>query len=218
MRDVSRQSSQVWLAQLRASDQNHAPDLPPNMDANSLSVLEIRNLVVKAARGYDKKSRLSKLAPSRRRCLPMKGIYGKTTLLPGGRFLLMVRRPANLQMWDIRKPDGGAATCVWSNKNTNGVEILGYEFDMQENGDIIFCVVWHGLSFRIFRFISGLGCVKEEPQPLRRLPWGGNFHGMKLLGNVLAFVGSSEIMVIDQNSGKYVRISTVSKNESLIRE
>ena len=110
-----------WLKRLQLLDQEHAPDLPPHVNVDSLTYHELRDLVVRARRRVLNCTGSSPLRVSREMVIPISqenvnNILGQTLgwgadtlLVPGGRYFLLKWPAGYLQCWDVATKD-----CMWT--------------------------------------------------------------------------------------------------------
>ncbi|KAH8115630.1 hypothetical protein DFH11DRAFT_1296325 [Phellopilus nigrolimitatus] len=138
----------VWLKQLRALDQDHAPDLPRHISVDELDWLQVRTLVVRAYRRQLNCTGPAPLRPTREITVPIGSAnldgalgepYGFRTdvqLLPGRALLLVLWSEGYLQCWDV--PGG---KCLWTYPDpasSGGHEqrVRGFCYDIQEDNII----------------------------------------------------------------------------------
>ncbi|KAH8109664.1 hypothetical protein DFH11DRAFT_1730928 [Phellopilus nigrolimitatus] len=132
-----------WLLRLRALEQDEAPNLPRHIPISTLTVPELRTLVIRAHRRHLNCTGPAPLRPTREItgpiCPPDSGLRENCPeLLPGGALLLirwMPRlgprfQPSFLQCFNV--PGG---KCIWTHQS-DGLEVRRFDYDMQANGDV----------------------------------------------------------------------------------
>ncbi|KAH8108410.1 hypothetical protein DFH11DRAFT_1113325 [Phellopilus nigrolimitatus] len=201
-----------WLHRLHALEQHEAPDLPRHTRISTLSVLELRRLVVRAHRRHLKYTGKAPFKLTRKTTVPlatsMLSSYN-CKLLPGGTLLLsltLIER--KLQCFSV--PGG---KCIYTHKpkiikqsdNRTQPEEYAYSvdcfgYDMQENGDVRVITVGNSPGSRTnssSTSFASLEVFQISPQmkPPRRLYNGSreipfdrtdNFVIARLCGDVLA--------------------------------
>ncbi|KAH8108413.1 hypothetical protein DFH11DRAFT_1516987, partial [Phellopilus nigrolimitatus] len=137
-----------WLHRLHALEQHEAPDLPRHIRISSLSVLELRRLVVRAHRRHLKYTGKAPFKLTRKSTVhdlaTTSHMLSVPKLLPGGTlFLSLTRFEQKLECFSV--PGG---ECINSHKpeikqsdNHTQPETYAYSvdcfgYDMQENGDV----------------------------------------------------------------------------------
>lgn len=132
----------LWLKQLRALDQDHAPDLPRHISVDELDWLQVRTLVVRAYRRRLNCTGPGSLQPMREITVRIgsaklnkalgepHGFWTAMELLPGGR-LLVLWIDDYLLCWDVPNRN-----CIWmypdpASSDKHDLRVRGFCYEMQ---------------------------------------------------------------------------------------
>ena len=147
-----RRSHYLWLSFLQDLDIDHAPELPHNVNVFSLSSVEIRQLYIRALKGFHNWHR--KGGPlCIRKVVIQKNLFDKGTdpnqikdvkMVPGGTFIVLHRCIGTLELWDITSQTSIASYDPFSDqdKESSSPEILEFETTFTEKIEevVIFAV------------------------------------------------------------------------------
>ncbi|KAH8104196.1 hypothetical protein DFH11DRAFT_1692350 [Phellopilus nigrolimitatus] len=152
-----------WIERLRALEQDRAPDLPPHVSIDDLTLEQLRTLVVRAHRRVLNYTGPAPMRPTRETTVrvgfvnsdgtagrPL-GYMLKMKLLPGGVLLLVLWSEGDLQCWTV--PGG---KCVWSYRwqpeaeDMPPMKVCSFAYDMQANGDVRVLVVSESTDSNVF--------------------------------------------------------------------
>ncbi|KAH8115595.1 hypothetical protein DFH11DRAFT_1295242, partial [Phellopilus nigrolimitatus] len=152
----------LWLKQLRALDQDRAPNLPRHISIDKLYWHEVRTLVVRAHQRRLNCTGSAPLRPTRKITVDIgsasfNGALGKSydfqtdvELLPGGRLLLVLWSEGYLQCWDV--PGG---KCLWTypdpaSSDKHDLRVRGFCYEMQ--ADNVVHIVTKSLCLDLNRY------------------------------------------------------------------
>lgn len=132
-------SRHLWLIQLQSLDQECAPDLPPHINIDTLSLQALRTLVVNAIRSnesisqgtvqYTRRASVATSSHIKNNCS-----ISDARLSPGGQYLFVRWMNNKLGIFDLHDNN----SCVWSYEEKESFENgLRFAFEMNADGTII---------------------------------------------------------------------------------
>ncbi|OCB86583.1 hypothetical protein A7U60_g6260 [Sanghuangporus baumii] len=168
----------LWLKKMDELGQHCAPDLPPNVDIDSLTAHDLRRIVVNALRTYRSVTKFQSpvaeyesmriIFPSPPQNISPGQVYRfcDVKMAPGGRYLFMrciVGDYDQLRLLDLEKED----RCIWSvdferlHENiATCYDHLHYDFEVRDDGSVVLALIVHSFSENNNRNeISGLAKV-----------------------------------------------------------
>ncbi|KAH8109074.1 hypothetical protein DFH11DRAFT_1515984 [Phellopilus nigrolimitatus] len=144
-----------WLYRLHALEQDNAPNLPPHISISTLTLPQLRTLVIRAHRRHRNCMRPGTLRPTREiqvkiKCPNLDNISSNWALLPGGELFLVSTTEGYIQCFNVREKK----KCIWThqpkepmdreqilNRQPYKLKVEGFDYDMQANGDVHVLVV-----------------------------------------------------------------------------
>ncbi|KAH8109077.1 hypothetical protein DFH11DRAFT_970814 [Phellopilus nigrolimitatus] len=161
-----------WLYRLHALEQDNAPNLPPHISISTLTLPQLRTLVIRAHRRHRNCMRPGTLRPTREirvniKCPYLHDISSNQALLPGGELFLVWTAEGYIQCFNVRK-----RKCIWTyqpkepmsreeilERQPYKLKVEGFDYDMQANGDVHVLVVSgvsspRGIGTRIIEIIQ----------------------------------------------------------------
>ncbi|KAH8107329.1 hypothetical protein DFH11DRAFT_1549720 [Phellopilus nigrolimitatus] len=218
------------LKQLRALDQDRAPNLPRHNSIDKLHWHEVRTLVVRAHQRRFNCTGSAPLQPTREITVPIGSanlnnkalrepyvFQTDVELLPGGRLLLVLWSEGYLQCWDV---PGGESIWTYPNPASSGAHeqrVRGFCYEMQ--ADNVVHIITKSLSQDLDRYKSSFEIFRistetKEPKPLYKYPeqypniaFGMSF--MKLCGDISAIYTNNNLFVTFWKERRTVQIEAL---------